>query len=325
MATGLNRNAGREQGVDAMRLIAVAAVILLHSRPPAPSAMSTAATLVAMACRFAVPFFFLVSGLYLRVEGRSVFDLALRPLIRLAPVYLGALFIYYVAWHALGIEPWQFSWKDLRNGGPIFHLWFLPALGVGLLFVGLGVRLLGLRQTLAAAVLLAMIGLGLTSYRAFYAAPLPGNRSGWLFAPLFVATGYAIGFRPPQRRLLPAVALAAISYALLVVEETVLARLTGRARIESHDFVLATFPFGVAALLIARGLEQDAVPRWLPKIGRVALGIYIFHLLFLRLCRPSIATGGIIGAAVLAFATLISTGAVAMLLSRIRVARRMVM
>lgn len=315
---------GRNGGIDAMRFVAIAAVVLLHSLPPTPPPMSAGDAVVAMACRFAVPFFFLVAGYFLRIDGRGARDLITRPLLRLVPVYLGALAIYYVAWHALGIEPWHLSLRDLRNGGPIFHLWFLPALGVGLVFTGVGVRYVGLRATIAAAALLAIAGLGLTSYRELYAAALPGNRSGWLFAPLYVVAGQAIARGRSRVRLAPALALMGGSYALLVGEEAMLQHLSGAPVIESHDFMLATLPFGVGALLTALARGQTTPPMWSVRAGRMALGLYIFHLLFLRLLRPAIGTGSAGAILLLATATLAATLLSVIALARLPVMRRLV-
>lgn len=314
----------RNPGIDAFRFIAVAAVVLLHSLPPGPGVPTLGVSLTATACRFAVPFFFVVSGYFLRTEGRPVGSLVVTPLLRLAPVYLVAIALYFAAWHAFAIEPWQPHLRDLRNGGPAFHLWFLPALGISLAAVGLGDRVAGLRVTAAACVLLAAAGLALTSYRGLYAAPIANARSGWLFGPLCVTIGLAIARSHLRLRWPVALSAALACYALLAMEELMLARLS-YAPFQSHDFMAMTFPFGAAMLLLALAWGERANPATLARAGRLTLGIYVFHLLFLRLLRPLTGTGDALQIAILALGTLACTVPATALMARLPLLRRMVL
>ena len=227
-------------------------VVLLHALP---TAMEDGLAIgqfpyIAMTARFAVPFFFITAGYFQRIDGVAPAAIVWRALRRLLPIYLIWIAVY---WFVCRIVPlpdmeWNGNWRSLLQGGPLFHLWFLPALGFGLALVGIARVKLGLRTTTALAIGLALIGLGLTSYQA----PLFGHealepRRGIFFAPAFVVIGAWLSQSRAEVSVGRATAIALAGVATIIGEEMALRQIMGWPSVRSHDISLGTFFYGTGA------------------------------------------------------------------------------
>lgn len=311
----------RDAGIDAFRFIGAAAVVLLHSLAEAvPNTLPK--TLAAIACRFAVPFFFLVSGYYVNTTNRTRLQLAIGPFVKLGPIFLGTAAIYYAASFIIPLGHWEYGLNDMRHG-PIFHLWFLPVLAISLACAGLGDAIVGLPITIAVAVGVAGVGLSITSYGDLFGSTHAGARSGWFFGTALVALG--MGARRWNIRVSRSLAttMVAASYLLLITEEVLVQHIARAPSLRSHDFILLTFAFGGAVLLLARSIEPGPLTRLLAPAGRLSLGIYTFHVLFLRMWQPAL-SGVQLATLKIALTTLGTTLVFTWLVARIPVARWLV-
>lgn len=184
--------------------------------------------------------------------------------------------------------------------------------------------MLGLRITLVAALGIALLGLAMTSYGDLFGSPYAGGRSGWYCGTVLVALGMAIrrwSIRVPQ---LVAVLMVIASYALLVAEEILLQHVTRSPSLLSHDILLSTFALGVAVLMLARSVNGGLPVELLARGGRLSLGIYTLHVLFLRMWQP-VLSGAYFATSKMALATLITAMISTWLAARIPVVRRVVM
>ena len=271
----------REQGFDAARLVMVLAVAMLHALPmPYRPGAPVWAVVVACICRGAVPFFFILGGYFLKPDRLSARQALIGPFVRLLPLYLAWFFIYALVnwWRVSAIH---LNLHDLLTGGAGLHLWFIPALAMGLCLVGAGIRFVGFPGTFGVCILLAIGSLIFGSYHEVLGLrELPAQRL--LAAPLFVAIG--AGFakthflpKPQICALLGAAALAA-----LLLEEKFISGVSGQTMI-SHDIVIATFVYGFSLFLIVRSIRFGSAIEPVAKVGNLALGIYASHLLFVWL------------------------------------------
>jgi surface polysaccharide O-acyltransferase-like enzyme len=272
---------GRQPGIDAARFGVASLVVLLHAFASVPS---TAANLglpvwIVMACRCAVPFYFIASGYFLAPDRQSPADLVRKPLQRLLPVFLFWMIAYYLFFKVDPIRTWQLKPRDLISGGPAFHLWFLPSLGFGLAVVGLGVRVLGIRLTGLFCLAFGAYSIAYGSYHDVLGLGGEPKQGRIVIAPAFVFVGY--GLSRLNLALKPAVAalLIMIANALYVAEEMLIQHWTGAPRLFSHDFTIAMFLTGSALFLFARSLAGGPLVTRAAKLGRISLGIYAAHMM----------------------------------------------
>jgi surface polysaccharide O-acyltransferase-like enzyme len=295
---------GRIQSVDAFRVLAIAAVIALHTAPhtgpDAVGARFDARTLFDQLERFAVPLFFMLSGYFWAgrchdAAGCRVAAIALaRRVLVLFVAWSVIYFLITVAQAAASAGSVAAGWRTatrplpglptLLLQGTKVHLWFLPALALAALASG-ALRARGLDRTLIAlAVVLYALGL---AGKAYADTPFGFHthfniRNGLCFSlPMFV-TGIRLqrlGPRPAWRRLGPVLALGGL--ALQVAEVAWLHARWGTNM--AQDFVLGTWLYGLGITMLAL---SDPAPLRFPKLaglGPLVLGIYASHFLFVDL------------------------------------------
>ncbi|HSS14403.1 MAG TPA: acyltransferase [Rhizomicrobium sp.] len=307
--------ASRNHGFDALRVIAAAAVVLLHSTA-APDVPRHSSHLVILqtACRFAVPFFFIASGYFQRDVTRFDFKLILQPLKRLLPLYI----FWTVAYDLIFLMQYDVATLTRYNFNAAYHLWFLPALGAGLVLLQAGRAFFGLRLVTVLAIALALIGLASTSYADLLGLENHGGRRGWLFALSFLVMGAWLARTKYSPSLKIAVSTIILGYGCSIAEEYFLASSSGHGEYVSHDFLFSTFPFGLGIAFFAIWLGKSA-SRTIIKLsafGSLSLGIYLSHLLWLWAFTPLVNPNSFAGIAALAVATFTASAALAALLAR---------
>jgi len=311
----------RVDTIDGARALMVLMVITLHATPMLlPGRMPAAsppiwAFVLATLCRCAVPFFFLASGYFLNLD-RTTREIALRSIKRLGPIYAFWLAIYAAIRFAFYNEVPELSVSFFLNGGAAFHLWFLPALFAGQVFVSFFVSRFGYRLAVLGAALLYFIGPILYDYHdlfglAYYWRIAPIYRH--LGAPAFVLLGL-MAHRFPEKGPLVGLFLVVTSFGLLVFEELMLGISLGHPGRESHDFLLSTLLYSTSVFLLLKSLASLSRIAWL---GQMTLGIYAVHLAFIWLIRGWISTTTFPGE--IAVVTLVSLGSTVLVLAMRRI------
>ena len=186
--------------LDDFRLIAVILVVANHTR----SAEGEFLWLLTVLRRTAVPYFIMVSGYFL---GRDSWRSTGHFLKKTALLYgTGVLLYLPLSWYAGQLSP-DFPRQVLFDGS-FYHLWYLPALLLGVPIARFLSRL-GQKKALLAAGALYLIGLGGDSYYGLLPQGLAGfydgifrvftyTRNGLFYVPLFLllgAAGIAMGSR----------------------------------------------------------------------------------------------------------------------------------
>lgn len=301
----------RLASVEAVRVLAILAVIAIHTTPFESAAAPIGqrfdfATVLNQATRFAVPFFLVVSGFFWgrkvaeagQVRGptvalvrRALLVWLAWSLVYLLPVNLidalaqGALGPLKVVWWNIMLEFKRPATALLEGTSP--HLWFLVALSfcaaTSAVFVHLGARW-GLA---ALAGVLYAVGLAGQSYaRAPFGFHLdPSFRNGHLFALAFFATGVGLQRRGAQVAWLPAGAVLAVTgFAMHLLELALSHRLWG-LRLE-RDYLAGTYLFGVGVALMALSGARALQWRTVASLGPWVLGIYASHMVFVGLLKP---------------------------------------
>ena len=288
-SAALSTPANRLGGIDAFRVFALIAVVLLHSFQPATDAPLDGGILLYFA-RWAVPFFFIVSGYFFGLRDPGTVDGIIKLAKRLTPVILFWLLVYIVYFKKTFVltDPIAIC-KYLFTGGMAFHLWFLSALAISGAVV-LCVKRFGLAVLFTVAALLYLFGLGFGAYRELLSLPeIPwGNQAfktrwGPFLGVLFIAAGYYLGRKGVKTSLRTGLYIT-IFGAFLQLAEAYLIWSNGYDF--SYEFLFGTVPFGIGMFLVALNLNEGKFLTMLAPLGQAVLGAYCIHLIFLDLLSP---------------------------------------
>lgn len=280
----------RLHGVDSMRYLAAAIVVLGHSyRADGPFLV-----FINNALRFVVPFFFLTSGYML--TDKLVKDDRASVHIR----YVGRLLVLYLAWslvyfldppvhdiHHMGfVQAYVWRWEQFIGAGPqvvllegiSFHFWFFMSLALTVLFF-LVFRVRNTGWMVVVSAVLYLFGIAAKSYADTpVGIHVPFDTRDCIF---FSALPFALGahFRRHMVKVSNELALA------LFVGGAALGLLEGwwlRTHFDAPvklDFVLSTIITGTGAFLLARNGAGFLGSCRLAAFGRLSFGIYAIHIL----------------------------------------------
>jgi surface polysaccharide O-acyltransferase-like enzyme len=284
----------RISSIDCFRVVAILAVLAIHSHyyqyiDDYAKWECHAAVILNQAARFAVPFFFVVSGYLLGRDvrrGREPVAVAMASLRKLGGLFLAwsLLFVTADLAGAWLTNPSSFSLRDALPGlgakivgGPRIHLWFLPALLVGLLVAAMTSRLGALLQMMAAVALYA-IGLAAGAYSTLTGLDLGLNsRNGPFFSTLFVVSGFQLGRSGFSPSLKQALALLGLGVLLQALEVYYLTQVLDVSPF-GIDFVIGTVPLGLGVAWLALSRPHLGDSSAFSRIGPLVLGIYLLHL-----------------------------------------------
>lgn len=195
--------------IDAFRLIAALLVIAIHTAPLADISVTADFLLTRVLGRTAVPFFFIVSGFFVLPRGTT----AVHRFVKRTALLYGAALILYLpinlymgTFHEMNLLT---CLRLLVVDGTMYHLWYLPAVMLGMLVSHTLLRCLGYGGAIIAALVLYAIGLGGDSYYGLVGSlPFLDNfyahlfllcdytRNGLFFAPIFLLLGAALAAHP---------------------------------------------------------------------------------------------------------------------------------
>jgi len=299
----MQNNTTRNNSIDNVRLLAIFAVVVIHSFPffYVPHAGALAANIVAnQLARFAVPCFFILSGYLftLRVHTLGVVAPLRKSTTRIAMIYAFWCLFYILPYnvalitdadplgniHAaqMNLTKWTENPEVFFLRGSKEHLWFLPALLCAMLVCA---PFIAYRQHVAMLIVgtvLFAIGLLAGPYNhTLIDITLPINvRNGPIFSSIFFAIGATLSNVKDTRRL-------ARFGVILCVGGVVgqMAEIWGLARQGPlpnarvyPDYVFSTLALGTGpALLAISGAAAPKNKAWLWGAGRYTLGIYVLH------------------------------------------------
>jgi surface polysaccharide O-acyltransferase-like enzyme len=299
---------GRIESIDVMRVLAMLAVIQIHS--PWYSKVNVTsldvATILDQLARFAVPFFFVISG-YLWASRASISgDYWPRSVATSKRVLI--IFFFWSMIYAVGPSLYVIRQEGIdrliTNIVSVFypfdsirfitaalegtknHLWFLPALAIAVLISG---ALLARRREatlIVLAISLFLIGLAGTAYSdAPYGFTSRFNfRNGPFFSLIMFVSGYAIHRYGQRIELLSTgVGLAIGGFFFQLVETTWIHQQWGTPLL--HDYLVGTYFFGLGMSMIALSNAPYLRVKALASIGPLILGVYASHYYFVEHIR----------------------------------------
>jgi surface polysaccharide O-acyltransferase-like enzyme len=274
----------RESGIDAVRFLAFPAVVLIHlpSHDVPYSFAISWSGVVDHLCRFAVPYYFVATGYFLAHDRLGVPKAIARFIARLLPVFVFWEAIYLLVVHTQLRDLKELSfWRSvLFHGGPAFHLWFLSSLGVCVTAAILLKRFTTSPVYLSIGALCFLVGLSFGPYRAALHLPNIGStRTGPWFGLIFVLSGVWIGTKNVNTSLQLGSIFAAAGLSCQIAEAALLTMSEGY--FAPNDFFFGTLLYGIGMFMIARSLADGKLVNTAASLGRLSLGMYCAHLLFI--------------------------------------------
>jgi surface polysaccharide O-acyltransferase-like enzyme len=290
--------------VDALRLVAMIGVIIIHTTPfidaaaRAQGQVGTADLVLNQFVRFAIPFFFVVSGYFWGARVRAA------PVLPVSGQMLGRLLKLYVFWTLLLLLPWdvsafaehgalgpvQVAYWNLQNrlhdpveilfAGSTQSLWFLMALCWTVAIATLFIRFRQPALLLVVAAALYVFGVLCNYADAPFGIRIPFNT---LYGPfcgtLPFTIGYLLSGRTPRAAWLGyGLAVLLAGYVLHFTELLYFWKSHGSYPLKHYDF--STWLLGLGVALV--GLANRPFPgrSWMARQGRIALGIYLVQPVF---------------------------------------------
>jgi surface polysaccharide O-acyltransferase-like enzyme len=301
----------RIEGVDGFRLIAVTAVIAIHTTPFAfsgwqESDVFSVPMLINQFSRFAVPFFFVMAGYFWGVKIRGavgVVPTTVSMAKRIALVFIAWSFIYLLPYNVSSIFQYgllgpikQSYWNlsilvqtplDILAQGTAVHLWFLVGLLTSLVITALFVVGEHVRSLMVCSVVLYAFGL---FAKAYLDTPFGihvdfNTRNGPFFGLIFFASGYVISRMTPNSGWLwKGLVLLTLGYVILFMELSFLHKHYGTSPLQ--DYVAGTYLVGLGCSLVALSNPSFLRIQSLSETGRLSLGIYAIHIIFVDWFHP---------------------------------------
>ena len=192
--------------IDILRLIAAFMIVAIHTYPFEFISADIDFLITRVLFRVAVPFFLMITGYFTLSKNNK--DILIKYTKKISLIY-GICFLLYLPiniyngyFHNFHILSFL---KDIFLTGTFYHLWYFPALILGIWICYLFINKLSLKKSLIIAVILYIIGIFGDSYYGLIASiPLINllykpifflfdyTRNGILYVPIFLLMGYAI-------------------------------------------------------------------------------------------------------------------------------------
>ncbi|MGI5978808.1 MAG: serine racemase VanT catalytic subunit [Oscillospiraceae bacterium] len=196
-------------GLDCFKIIAALLVVAIHTSPLASFSAEADFLLTRVFARVAVPFFLMVTGYFVLPEyvfGKTDrFDRLRQCLRKILLLYAVSILLYLpvniYAGHFRGADLWDIL-RMLLFDGTLYHLWYLPAVILGILLVYALSRRLSFQYVFAISALLYFCGLlGDSYYGLIRSVPTIASvydagfhifsytRNGLFYVPVFLSLG----------------------------------------------------------------------------------------------------------------------------------------
>jgi len=282
--------------LEFMRIIAIFAVIVIHTSlfidSPIINGQPWLAGVVNQLSRFAVPFFFLLSGFLIQPKLISSPMLTMRrynkPLLKIWLIWTVICLLLPTNFQLLMTEGYVSEQLAYWNGlleaplnsvleGGLEHLWFLPALMIAVALIAFFVRLNLLKLLIPVSIVFYLYGVLAGSYASLTEIYSPFmTRNGPFFSWLMVVIGFEIRRREFRLSTRPALLLLFVGLFGHFTEAYWL--FTKEVAFSSHDFLFFT-PLWAAGLFFFLLSKPDLGDHPLTySLSKNVLPIYVSHL-----------------------------------------------
>lgn len=275
LSAGVGAPAPRLPGIDALRLLAALCVVALHVDTSSfPFFGGPLDDQLRLAARWAVPYFFLVTGFFLaRRPPEEALRIALPRALLVAAVANALLLPYDWRWEGGRATLARLATPDVLALGVQVHLWYLSANVLALLVL---LAIAHYRAWRVGWLVGAAVWLLLCATGAYW----PTAGSGFVTARAFLGVpcmlaGMALARRTPGRAA--SWLLVAAGLALQALESRLLSAHWG-TRVHDYEFLAGTLPLAIGVFGLGQILRGEGLLQRIASLGaRCALGVYVLH------------------------------------------------
>ncbi|MEI6561037.1 MAG: acyltransferase family protein [Verrucomicrobiota bacterium] len=291
----------RISGIDSVKALAAFAVVYLHT----PRSDALHWQVLTQFARFAVPFFFIISGYFFtlsHLRGEPIAKIFFRYVLRIG-IILAAWLVFYdfIAPYIGGDAPrFKMGWIVYQwavcplssQHGPSFHPWFLFALIEGLAMLAF---FLALNKPIISTSLCVGMFIGGLLISSYSATPLGIHTSANalmtpFFSTLFVWIGSTLASSGFKYKPTFALMVFLLGFAFQLGEAWVLKSSFGTP-LQEPNFLVGTIPFALGAVLVAFSFPGIGGVFNLKSIGKYSLGIYVLHPYLLEILKKQTVAG----------------------------------
>ncbi|MCL2050473.1 MAG: serine racemase VanT catalytic subunit [Lachnospiraceae bacterium] len=300
------------RGLDRFRIVAAFLIVAIHTYPLSSVSQELNFLFTHVFARIAVPFFLIVTGYF--VLAKPEFPAAF--IKKTSLLYLAATLLYLPisirAGHYQDGNAFIIFLRNLIFDGTFYHLWYLPAVIIGVLIIHGLRRWFSLKKIMVIAALLYLIGLfgdsyyGLASQIGFVKsaydvifAVSSYTRNGIFYAPLFLLIGAFVAGQKPK--LLKRASLSgflmpkALMLLLLMflLAEGLTLNYFGINRHDSFYLSLVPLMYFLFQFLLSRRHDRASKKLSLRVLRDTAMWIYILHPLVIIAVRGFASLAGL--------------------------------
>lgn len=285
-------------GIDCFRLIAAFLIIAIHIGPLSSINNTLDFGFTYVLCRIGVPFFLMTTGYFIlypvAVEGNdnSRFVTFLKDTLIL---YVVSVILYLPVNIYSGAFNKSFSiWGIIKSfffDGTFYHLWYLPAVLIGCIFVYLLCKKVNIKNVFIISLFLYLIGLFGDSYygfienihfiNSFYDIVFKVTsftRNGIFYAPVFLVLGMVLRKVKCNMQFKSKVIFFVISMSLMLMEGLLLHYFDIQRHTSMYIFLLPSMFFFFQILLDIKGNRYK-------DLRNISMYIYIIHPAFIIAVR----------------------------------------
>lgn len=273
--------------IDKMRIVAAILVVGIHVSPLLQIHATSDFFLTRVLGRLAVPFFMITTSFFLFSDGYPSKAKIKKTIWSLLTWYGIAIIIYIplMIYNQYFLSQHLFNQiiKDLLIDGTFYHLWYFPAIIIGLLIVLLLKKIFPLSISMTIVIALYVMGLcGDSYYGIINELPLLHNmfnglfqymdytRNGFFYAPMFLMIGSLIHEQRKQFTFKGNICLFVIGFLLMMIEAWILYV----NQIPKHDSMYIMLP--IVSYIFFDLLIQYQGKRY-ENLKNISLYIYIIH------------------------------------------------
>jgi len=301
----------RINSVDTIRFLAITSVIAIHTSPFSPSSESGEIyyylnIIINQMARFAVPFFFVISGYFWGVKIRSGADITSTTknmVNRIGVIFLAWSLIYIIPFNLIGslengalgpfkavywnlIRLFKYPINTLFQGSAV-HLWFLISLIFSVLICGFFIKRKAFKLLAFLSIALYILGVFSKSYVETPVGMDIGfnTRNGPFFGLILFYLGfYFSSCTPNVKWLYYGFLIFIVGSAIHFAEVYTLMKLFGTSVMQ--DYVFGTLLMGIGMSMLALSNHSILQSKYLSKMSTMTLGVYASHYIFVDLFRP---------------------------------------
>ena len=281
--------------IDKFKILAAILIIAIHTYPFTSINENFEFIFTHILCRIGVPFFLMVTGYFVITKAIKDKDELIKYTIKILKIYAICIVLYFpVNIYAGKLK--EFSTiggmlKEILINGTFYHLWYFPALILGLWITYFIITKTKNKQGLFICIILYLIGLFGDSYyglseKVVYIKYIYNvifnifeyTRNGLFFVPIFLYLGYMMKNDTWKISKSQNIIFILISLILMIFEGLILHHF----KLQRHDsmyIMLIPTMIGIFNLVVKNNNQNNKILR------NISTTIYIMHPIFIIVVR----------------------------------------